>query len=108
MAQRNIRSSTREERSMKARQLQGQPVTTSFVVKKKWKEKRHESEHPESKLVVRAHERTISAPFMSRDAANTFMALAVKESAENPVRGQLEVEFFVADNRGRDGLPKGF
>ena len=92
----------------KARQLAGQPVTTGFIVRKSWHEEKMDPDNPEKVLKRVPHVKTVSQPYMSRDAAGIFRDLALKNFNANPVSGQLDVEFFVTENKGQDGLPKGF
>ena len=92
---------------MKAKQLSGQSVTTGFIVRKKWVTKKPDPKH-ESKVIDTHHIKTVSQSYMARDAADIFRNLAEKNNASNPVDGEFDVSFFVTENIGDDGLPKGF
>lgn len=73
-------------------------AVVGFVVKKRWKEEKKEGE----RTAMVPHVKVVSQPYMSRDAADTYRKLAVKDFEDNPVEGQLEVEFFVTEKKAKD------
>src|SRR5690349_3075405 len=56
---------SQEMKMAKVKQLSGQPVTTGFVVRKRWRTKKIDQENHD-KVTMVPHEKTISQAFMAR------------------------------------------
>lgn len=79
------------------------PVTTGWVVKKRFTKKEKD---PEGKLVPKTFEKVVSKRFSSPEAAQIFRDTAVKYAPA--VAGEHEVEFYVTAQEGTDNLPPSF